>query len=305
MTDTTDSSRTDPTTAAASARQNAPTGATDTTATSDRTARPGAPRPTAAGTVRADARGTSVVAERVAAHGTEAQLERAVRAEAPGLPHLPITEATRSVRGDRPLMRGWLHAVTFPLALASGIVLIVLAQGAAAKAACAVFMATSILLFGNSAVYHLFPWGPRTKLVLKRIDHSNILLLIAGTYTPLSIETLPPDKARLLLTIVWTGALAGILFRVLWITAPRWLYVAIYLLLGWAAVMYLPDFFAANAAAMILILAGGVLYSIGAVVYATKRPNPSPRVFGFHEVFHAFTVLAFACHCVAIYLVTV
>lgn len=236
----------------------------------------------------------------------EVAVETAVRAEAPRLPHLPITEVTRQIRGDeRPTWRGWIHAITFPFALASGIVLICLADGIGAKFACAVYTATSIMLFGNSAVYHLFNWGPRVKIVLKRIDHSNILLLIAGTYTPLSVLTLTPEKARTLLMIVWSGALAGILFRVFWIRAPRWLYVAIYLALGWAAVMYVPDFLAANAASMILILVGGALYSLGAVVYALKRPNPVPGVFGFHEVFHAFTVLAFACHCVAIFLVAV
>nr|WP_084626930.1 hemolysin III family protein [Pseudoclavibacter soli] len=259
-------------------------------------------------TAQSDAQAGSAeqAAVHAAVHGDEQAVEQAVQAETSTLPHLPITEVTREIRGDqRPTWRGWIHAITFPFALASGIVLIVLAHGAAAKAACAVYMASSIMLFSNSAIYHLFNWGPKVKVVLKRIDHSNILLLIAGTYTPLSVLTLPADKARLLLLIVWTGALAGILFRVFWITAPRWLYVGIYLALGWAAVMYLPDFFAANAATMILIIVGGALYSLGAVVYALKKPNPVPGVFGFHEVFHTFTVLAFACHCVAIFLVAV
>lgn len=244
-------------------------------------------------------------AECAAVNGTEQEVERAVQAEEPRLPHLPITEVTREIRGDKPMLRGWLHAVSFPLALASGIVLITLAHGLWPKLACAVYMASSIMLFGNSAVYHIFNWGPRVKLVLKRIDHSNILLLIAGTYTPLATMTLPPTQARTLLLIVWSAALAGILFRVFWIGAPRWLYVVIYLLLGWGAVMYVPAFYRANPATMILVIVGGLLYSIGAVVYALKKPNPFPKVFGFHEVFHSFTVLAFACHAVAIYLVTV
>ena len=196
----------------------------------------------------------------------------------------------------KPTWRGWIHAGTFPVALVAGIVLISLAEGTPAKWASAVFMASSLLLFGNSAIYHRFDWQPRTKLVLKRIDHANILLLIAGTYTPIGVLALPPDKGVLLLTLVWAGAILGILFRVFWIGAPRWLYVALYLVLGWAAVMYLPDLFRANVAMMVLVIVGGLLYSAGAVVYALKKPNPWPGHFGFHEIFHVCTVLAFLCH---------
>ena len=196
----------------------------------------------------------------------------------------------------RPTWRGWIHAGTFPVALVAGIVLIVLADGTAAKWASAVFMVTSLLLFGNSALYHRFDWGPRARAVLKRIDHANILLLIAGTYTPISVLALPPEKATLLLSLVWGGAVIGILFRVFWIGAPRWLYVALYLLLGWAALMYIGDLFTANAVMMTLVLVGGLLYTVGAVVYALKRPNPWPGHFGFHEIFHVCTVLAFLCH---------
>jgi hemolysin III len=203
----------------------------------------------------------------------------------------------------RPTWRGWIHAGTFPVAIAAGIVLIVLADGAAAKWASAVFMATSLLLFGNSALYHRFDWGPRTRAVLKRIDHANILLLIAGTYTPISVLALPPEKATLLLSLVWGGAVVGILFRVFWIGAPRWLYVALYLLLGWAALMYIGDLFAANAIMMTLVLVGGLLYTAGAIVYALKRPNPWPGHFGFHEIFHVCTVLAFLCHWTAALLI--
>ena len=203
----------------------------------------------------------------------------------------------------KPSWRGWIHAATFPIAIAAGIVLIVLADGATAKWACAVFMATSLLLFGNSALYHRFDWNPRTKTILKRIDHANILLLIAGTYTPIATLALPPQQGALLLVLVWSGALLGILFRVFWIHAPRWLYVALYLALGWAAVMYLVDLFEANAAMMILVAVGGLLYTGGAVVYALKRPNPWPGHFGFHEIFHVCTVLAFLCHWTACLLI--
>ncbi len=203
----------------------------------------------------------------------------------------------------KPSWRGWIHAATFPVAIAAGIVLIVVAEGGPAKWACVVFMATSLLLFGNSALYHRFDWNPRTKTILKRIDHANILLLIAGTYTPIATLALPPQQGALLLVLVWSGALVGILFRVFWLHAPRWLYVALYLALGWAAVMYLVDLFEANAAMMILVAVGGLLYTGGAVVYALKRPNPWPGHFGFHEIFHVCTVLAFLCHWTACLLI--
>ncbi|KAA9087340.1 PAQR family membrane homeostasis protein TrhA [Microbacterium radiodurans] len=214
------------------------------------------------------------------------------------MPQLPLLDAAAvSAQVElRPSWRGWIHAATFPVAIAAGVVLIVLAEGTPAKWASAVFMATSLLLFGNSALYHRFDWKPRTKAILKRIDHANILLLIAGTYTPLAVLALPTDQTVLLLSLVWGGAIAGIVFRVFWINAPRWLYVALYLALGWAAVMYIVPLFEANAAMMILVIVGGLLYSGGAVVYALKRPNPWPGHFGFHEIFHVCTVLAFLCH---------
>lgn len=221
------------------------------------------------------------------------------------MPQLPLLEeaAFDAHVEMKPTWRGWLHAGTFPVAVAAGIVLIALAQGAPAKWASAVFMATSMLLFGASAVYHRFNWGPKAKAVLKRIDHANIFLLIAGTYTPIAVLALPPEKGVLLLSLVWTGALIGILFRVFWIGAPRWLYVALYLVLGWAAVMYIVDLFQANAAMMTLVIVGGILYTLGAVVYAMKRPNPWPGHFGFHEIFHVCTVLAFLCHWTACLLI--
>lgn len=229
----------------------------------------------------------------------------AVSDEGAEMPQLPLMEAADlDARLDlKPTWRGWLHAGTFPVAIAAGVVLIALAQGAPAKWASAVFMATSMLLFGASAVYHRFNWGPKAKAILKRIDHANIFLLIAGTYTPIATLALPPAKGVLLLSLVWSGALVGILFRVFWIGAPRWLYVALYLLLGWAAVMYIVDLFQANAAMMILVIVGGVLYTVGAVVYALKRPNPWPGHFGFHEIFHVCTVLAFLCHWTACLLI--
>jgi hemolysin III len=225
----------------------------------------------------------------------------------PEVPELPLMDAADvdAAVDVKPSWRGWIHAATFPIAIVAGIVLITLAEGSAAKWACAVFMVTSMLLFGNSALYHRFDWGPKTKATLKRIDHANIVLLIAGTYTPIAVLGLPTDQAVLLLSLVWGGAILAILFRVFWIGAPRWLYVAIYLLLGWAAVMYLPQLWQASIPMVILVAIGGLLYTGGAVVYAMKRPNPWPGHFGFHEIFHVCTVLAFLCHWTACLIIAV
>jgi len=216
--------------------------------------------------------------------------------ELPQLPLLEVAAVDASVDEVKPTWRGWIHAGVFPISIAAGIVLLALAQGAPAKWSSAVFVLTSMLLFGNSALYHRFSWRPKVRLLLKRIDHANIFLLIAGTYTPLAVLALPPAKGTLLLVLVWGGALLGIGFRVFWIGAPRWLYVPLYLALGWGAVAYLGDIAAANLATMVLVAVGGLLYTVGAIMYALKRPNPWPGRFGFHELFHVCTVLAFLCH---------
>ena len=200
----------------------------------------------------------------------------------------------------KPKWRGWIHLGATPLAIAAGIVLVVLAPTPAGKVTSAIYAFTGVLLFGVSAIYHRGNWQPRTKAVLKRLDHTNIMLVIAGSYTPLSWALLPQDKATFLLWLIWCGAIAGVLFRVLWVNAPRWLYVPIYIALGLAALLFLPDFLAASVPATVLILVGGVFYIAGAVIYGLKRPNPSPQWFGFHELFHAFTVAAFAAHFIAI-----
>ncbi|WP_235617316.1 PAQR family membrane homeostasis protein TrhA [Streptomyces thermolilacinus] len=201
----------------------------------------------------------------------------------------------------KPRLRGWLHGGMVPAALIAGIVLICLARTPQAALACAVYSVTAWLLFTTSAIYYRGTWGPLGEALLRRLDHVNIFLIIAGTCTPLAVLLLSPDQRSLLLWIVWAGALAGIAFRVLWVGAPRWLYTPCYLALGWAPVYYLPDFLhTGGAAVLVLIVAGGLLYSAGAVVYALQRPDPSPRWFGFHEVFHALTVAAFTAHYIAI-----
>ena len=197
----------------------------------------------------------------------------------------------------KPKLRGWLHAVMFPVAIAAGVVLVALAGTEEARISCTVFALAAVLLFGTSALMHRWSWSPRVARLLRRVDHSNIFLIIAGTYTPLAVLALPADKGRVLLWIVWVGALIGVAFRVLWVGAPRWLYTPVYVALGWVAVIYLPDLVSgAGGAVVVLILVGGVMYSVGALIYGLKRPNPSPRWFGFHEVFHALTVAAFTAH---------
>ena len=220
------------------------------------------------------------------------------------MPSIPLMDDAETFAEEvKPTWRGWIHAGTFPLAIVLGVVLITVADGTAAKVSSAVFMATSLLLFGNSALYHRFNWKPRTKLLLKRIDHANIFLLIAGTYTPIAVLALSPSQGILLLSLVWIGTILGIAFRVFWIGAPRWLYVLLYLVLSWAAVMYLGDLLRVNPTMMILVLAGGLCYTAGAVMYALKKPNPFPGVFGFHEIFHTLTLFAFLCHWTAILLI--
>ncbi len=195
-----------------------------------------------------------------------------------------------------PRLRGVLHLITAPIALIGGLVLVLAADSPAIRVGALVFMITSAVLFGTSATYHMGHWVPRTKALLRRLDHSNIFLIIAGTYTPLSLLLLPPDDARTLLALVWGGAIAGVLIRNFWLSAPRWIYVPIYVALGWAAIFYLPEFAAAGALILGLIVAGGVLYTLGAAVYALKWPQLSLKWFGFHEVFHSFTIAAFAAH---------
>ena len=214
----------------------------------------------------------------------------------------PLPDSLRDAMTElKPKLRGWLHAAIAPLAFFSFLVLLVLAESVRVRAGAAVFMFSAVLLFGVSAVYHTGRWGERAKAIWKRFDHANIFILIAGSYTPFALLLLTPTHAAIMLSLVWGGALLGVLFRILWVGAPRWLYVPLYLLLGWAAVIYAGEFFRrAPTDVMVLMIVGGGLYSIGALVYGFKWPNPSPRWFGFHEVFHALTIAAFIVHYIGI-----
>lgn len=202
----------------------------------------------------------------------------------------------------KPHLRGWLHLVSAPLSLAASIVLTVLAPTTGTRWASVVYLVTSLLLFAISATYHRLYWSPAWEKFWRRLDHSNIFLLIAGTYTPLCVALLPFEDARFILTLVWSVAGAGVVFSMFWPGAPRWLITLMYVGLGWVAIWYIPQLWEAGGPVSILLIAiGGILYTIGAVVYALKKPNPWPKWFGFHEVFHSFTVLAWACQCVAVY----
>jgi hemolysin III len=204
------------------------------------------------------------------------------------------------VRVAKPRLRGWLHAAAAPLVLAAGIVLVVLAPTADTGWASAVYGLTGLVLFATSATYHLGRWSPAVERRLKRADHANIYLIIAGSYTPIAVTALEGWERATVLGAVWGGAALGVGFRLLWIDAPRWLSTVLYVVLGWSIAPFIGSLFGADVAAGVLVATGGVLYTVGAVVYATRRPDPAPAWFGFHEVFHAFTIAAWTCQYVAI-----
>lgn len=210
-------------------------------------------------------------------------------------------ETTEASPSERPRLRGWLHLGMTPLVVAGGIVLIVLAPTVAGKVGAAVWLAGAVLLFATSAAYHTIHWSPSVKAALRRWDHANIFVFIAATYTPLALCLLDPGQATLLLAIIWSVAVVALLVRVFWPGSPRWFDVICYLLLGWAGVWWMPTFWTVGGpAVVILVLLGGLVYSLGALVWARRWPDPSPKWFGFHEVFHACTVVAALCHFAAI-----
>lgn len=201
----------------------------------------------------------------------------------------------------KPRLRGMLHLLALPITLMAGLLLVALGETVAIRLACAVFVLTACLLFGVSAVYHRGTWSPRRAIMLRRFDHANIFLIIAGTYTPIAVSMLGSRQALTLLAIAWGGALIGVCFRLFWTGAPRWIYVPAYLALGWVAIFYMPQLQAGGGWAVVwLLVVGGLAYTAGAVMYALKRPNPSPAWFGFHEIFHTGTLIGFGCHFAAV-----
>lgn len=200
----------------------------------------------------------------------------------------------------KPKLRGWFHAAAFPLAILGGLALVIISPTIESRLAAAIFAITGMLLFGTSAIYHRGRWRTRARLILRRLDHANIFLITAGTYTPLAVLTLDKDQAILLLSVLWGAAILGVAFRTIFTTAPRWLFVPIYVGFGVAGVGYIPQMWVSNPAVGILVVAGGVCYIVGAVIYGIKKPNPSPKWLGFHEIFHILTIAGYGCHLAAL-----
>ncbi|MEI8082299.1 MAG: hemolysin III family protein [Actinomycetes bacterium] len=202
----------------------------------------------------------------------------------------------------KPRLRGWLHFGAAPFAFLVGLCLLVITPTAELRAGVALYVATAVLLFGVSAAYHLGAGGPRMNAFLHRLDHANIYLFIAGSYTPFAVAL--PEYGPLLLILVWGIAIVGTVIGVAWWSAPRWLVVGSYLALGWVAILFLPLLWQSYGPGVVgLIALGGVFYSVGALVYARKKPDPSPDWFGYHEIFHSFTIAAFLVQLIAIALV--
>ncbi|MHA6511063.1 PAQR family membrane homeostasis protein TrhA [Tessaracoccus sp. Z1128] len=212
----------------------------------------------------------------------------------------PPFQATHAAT-TKPKLRGWLHLGMAPVAFLIGLTFTVFAPTLTARIGCGIYTLAAVQLFGTSAAYHRGTWSSRTNALFRRIDHSNIFVFIAGTYTPLALTLLEGSSRVTLLALIWSVALLGVLFRILWLGAPRWLYTFLYVAMGWAAMGWLAQLWASGGPAVVLlVLAGGLVYSLGAVAYATKRPQLSPAWFGFHEVFHACTIIAALLHAVAI-----
>ena len=230
-------------------------------------------------------------------------MQAAVRAEAVKSAHVGKRSRLDVHGRAKPLTRGWVHAIFSPLAMAACIVAICLAPTKGLKAACSVYLASSCLLFINSACYHIGNWGKRLTDVLRRIDHANIFLLIAGTYTPLSFA-LPFIGRVIVISVMWGTVALALLVNVLWISAPRWLYTSTYIVIGVAGASIMPFLWLSKWAGFIVVIltaCGGILYIAGGVIYGAKKPDPWPKVFGFHEIFHVFTVLGYACEITAVF----
>jgi hemolysin III len=239
-----------------------------------------------------------------AAAARDAMGERATAAkEAVGERATAAKEATaEALAAVKPKLRGVSHEWAFFMSLGFGATLIILAETPKATLAVAIYAVSLSALFGTSALYHRVNWSrPQRRQRMRRLDHSMIFFLIAGTYTPFALLVLEGSLAMTILAVVWVGAIAGAIVEMIWIDHPKWASALIYLSLGWVAVAAFPELWTSlGAAGTLLVAAGGLLYTAGAVVYATQRPNPSPRVFGYHEVFHALVIAAAAAQFAAI-----
>jgi hemolysin III len=200
----------------------------------------------------------------------------------------------------RPRLRGALHGAAFFVAIGVGIAFVLAANGRAVAPA-VVFAASAATMLGVSTLYHRVTWTPTIRPWMRRADHAGIYLLIAGTYTPVGVLSMHGTLQRVVLAVVWSGAAAAILTKLCWVRSPKWLSAVFGLTLGWIGVIALPQLeHSSGPAAVALLGAGGLAYSAGAIVYARRRPDPFPTVFGYHELFHALTLVALACQYVAI-----
>jgi hemolysin III len=201
----------------------------------------------------------------------------------------------------KPLLRGVLHQTAFFVSLVVGTLLIGFSEGASRQTAAAVFAGSVALCFGVSALYHRGTWAPNARVLLRRLDHAGIYLLIAGTYTPVCLLVLDGAWRYTVLAVVAAAAAAAIVVMVAWVSAPNWFAAALGIGVGWIGVLLLPQLATRLAPTAVVLLAlGGIAYTAGAIVYARRRPNPAPTVFGYHELFHALTILGVACQYVAI-----
>jgi hemolysin III len=225
--------------------------------------------------------------------------DRPVRSASAGGGPLPAPAVPEL--GMKPRLRGVLHQYAFFVSLASGTLLVMLAATTRAALAVAIYAASVSALFGASALYHRLTWTTPARRRMRRLDHAMIFLLIAGTYTPVGLLVLRGRLASVVLAVVWGGAVAGIVLELAWTSAPRWLGGTVYLALGWVAVVAMPQLFARlGVAGGLLLVAGGLAYSAGAAIYALRRPDPVPAVFGYHEVFHLLVIAGVAAHFLAI-----
>jgi hemolysin III len=206
---------------------------------------------------------------------------------------------------SKPRLRGVFHQWAFFVAFAAGIVLVVLADGPRERFASWVYAGALAAMFGASAIYHRVDWKtPARRAWARRLDHSTIFLFIAGTYTPFALLAFEGTWAAVLLTVVWAGALFGLAVNLCWIDAPKWAATATYLVVGWVGIVAAPELFASlGVAAAVLVLVGGGLYTVGAIVYSVRRPDPFPAVFGYHEIFHVLVIAAAATQFVAVSLI--